>query len=390
MKRVIWIILDSVGMGALEDAKQFGDEGADTLGHIGEKYDLNALVNLRKLGLGHINGIKNIDSVKEPMGCFGKSRERSNGKDTTTGHWEMVGIYTKDAFPTYPNGFDDEIMKEFLEKTNLSGYLGNKVASGTAIIEELGQEHRKTGYPIIYTSADSVFQIAAHEEVIPLNRLYEICEVARKMLKGSHQVARVIARPFVGEKGSFVRTANRRDYSISPSSPNVLTILRDYGLLVAGVGKIEDIFNKVGITEAVHTKDNIDGVEQTLEFMKENREGLIFTNLVEFDSKWGHRRDVKGYYEGLVEFDKRLPAMIEAMGEEDILIINADHGCDPTFKGTDHTREYIPVLVYGKGLKKNVDLGVRDTFADIGQTILEYFNLPKGNLLGEGFLKEIR
>ena len=324
------------------------------------------------------------------MGCFGKSRERSNGKDTTTGHWEMVGIYTKDAFPTYPNGFDDEIMKEFLEKTNLSGYLGNKVASGTAIIEELGQEHRKTGYPIIYTSADSVFQIAAHEEVIPLNRLYEICEVARKMLKGSHQVARVIARPFVGEKGSFVRTANRRDYSISPSSPNVLTILRDYGLLVAGVGKIEDIFNKVGITEAVHTKDNIDGVEQTLEFMKENREGLIFTNLVEFDSKWGHRRDVKGYYEGLVEFDKRLPAMIEAMGEEDILIINADHGCDPTFKGTDHTREYIPVLVYGKGLKKNVDLGVRDTFADIGQTILEYFNLPKGNLLGEGFLKEIR
>lgn len=252
MKRVIWIILDSVGMGALEDAKQFGDEGADTLGHIGEKYDLNALVNLRKLGLGNINGIKNIDSVKEPMGCFGKSRERSNGKDTTTGHWEMVGIYTKDAFPTYPNGFDDEIMKEFLEKTNLSGYLGNKVASGTAIIEELGQEHRKTGYPIIYTSADSVFQIAAHEEVIPLNRLYEICEIARKMLKGSHQVARVIARPFVGEKGSFVRTANRRDYSISPSSPNVLTILRDYGLLVAGVGKIEDIFNKVGITEAVH------------------------------------------------------------------------------------------------------------------------------------------
>lgn len=376
MKRAIWIVLDSVGMGELPDAEQFGDVGANTILSASKAVDGFDLPNMRNLGYGNIVGMRGILPVEKPMAAYGKLKELSNGKDTTIGHWEMVGIYTPKAFPTYPNGFPKEIMDEFLLRTGEKGYYGNLAASGTKIIEEYGQAQMESGFPIIYTSADSVFQIAAHEEVIPVERLYELCRIARELLTGEHEVARVIARPYIGTPGNFKRTSNRRDFSKLPDSANTLCHLKDAGYTVAAVGKIEDIFAGVGITEAKHTKDNMDGVDVTLEYMETVKDGLIFTNLVEFDSTWGHRRDAVGYAKGLMDFDRRLPELISAMKEEDVLFITADHGCDPSFKGSDHTREYVPILAYRKGMK-SVDLGIGKTYADIGQTVCEMFGVKK-------------
>ncbi|MBE5941037.1 MAG: phosphopentomutase [Lachnospiraceae bacterium] len=388
-KRVIWIILDSVGIGALPDADRFGDVGADTLGNIMKSRGKLDVPNLEKLGLFAITDTTLPKTSTIPVGAYGKSKELSNGKDTTIGHWEMIGIETKQAFPTYPDGFPKDIIDEFMKRTGCEGVLGNCVASGTQIINELGDEHMRTGCPIVYTSADSVFQIAAHEDVISLDALYNMCETARAILKDEHAVARVIARPFVkddcAEIGKqYVRTSNRRDFSLKPSEESLLCYLKNAGHQVTAVGKIEDIFCGVGIGEAVHTKDNMDGMDKTLEYMKTQEEGLIFTNLVEFDSTWGHRRDIEGYAKGLEEFDKELTKILEQMREDDLLIINADHGCDPTFQGTDHTREYIPILMYHKGMTQGVNLGVLDTFADIGATIADNFNviqLQVGNSL---------
>ncbi|MCI8509640.1 MAG: phosphopentomutase [Lachnospiraceae bacterium] len=384
-KRIIWIILDSVGIGEAPDADAFGDAGADTLGNIIKTRGHIQIPYLEQLGLFSIDGTSLPSMGVIPIGAYGKAKELSNGKDTTTGHWEMAGIYTKQAFPTYPMGFPKELMEEFVKCTGCKGYLGNIVASGTQIINELGNDHMKTGYPIIYTSADSVFQIAAHEDVIPLHELYRICEIARKeLLVGEHAVARVIARPFIREDSQYIRTSNRRDFSLKPASENLLSYLKDAGYQVTAVGKIEDIFCGIGIGDAVHTKNNIDGIEKTIDYMETQHEGLIFTNLVEFDSTWGHRRDVEGYAQGLETFDKGLGRILAKMQEEDLLIINADHGCDPTFRGTDHTREYIPVLMYHKKMEQGVNLGILDTFADIGATIADNFGvkcLPIGTSL---------
>lgn len=374
-RRVIWIVIDSVGIGEAPDAEAFGDVGADTIGNIIKKRGHLHVPNMERLGLFSITGTSLPKKDTVPIGAYGKAREISMGKDTTTGHWEMTGIETKQPFPTYPDGFPEEIMQQFLEQTGCKGYLGNRVASGTEIINVLGDEHLKTGYPIIYTSADSVFQIAAHEDVIPVQELYRICETARGLLTGENAVARVIARPFVKEDGRYVRTANRRDFSLKPSVNSLLPYLKDAGYRVAAVGKIHDIFCGVGIGDSVHTKSNVDGIDKTLDFMDTQYEGLIFTNLVEFDSTWGHRRDVEGYAQGLETFDEELNRIFAKMHEDDLLIINADHGCDPTYKGTDHTREYIPVLMYHKGMKHGVDLGILDTFADIGATVADNFGV---------------
>lgn len=376
INRVIWVILDGVGMGELPDANDFSDVGANTLGHIFEKYpDIN-IPNMIKMGLGNINGMSIIEKEENPIGSYGKLKEISKGKDTTIGHWEMIGIYTSIPFPTFPDGFPDRIIDEFKQKTGIKGVLGNKVASGTEIIKELGDEHYKTGDPIIYTSSDSVFQIAASEDVVGLDALYDMCKIARSMLQDEDGVARVIARPFKKINGEYVRTINRRDFSLKPDEKNALSYIKDAGYKVAAVGKIEDIFDGVGITDAVHTTDNMDGVDKTLQYMSNIDKGIIFTNLVEFDMKWGHRRDAYGYARGLEEFDSRLPELMSSMRDDDLLIINADHGCDPTFKGTDHTREYIPVLMYGKQIKAGVDLGIGDTFANLGQTICDIFDVP--------------
>ncbi len=387
INRVIWIILDSVGMGELPDAAKFGDEGSNTIGNIAKEYGLD-LPNMRKLGLANIEGMVNLEKVDRPDGVYGRIAELSNGKDTTIGHWEMVGIHSPIAFPTYPDGFPADITNQFEEFAGKK-ILGNKPASGTAILEELGKEHMETGRPIVYTSADSVFQIAAHEDVVPIEKLYEMCRAARDILKGEHAVARVIARPFKGELGSFYRTANRRDFSLVPPETTVLDNMKAHGLDVIGVGKIEDIFSEKGITEAIHTKDNMDGVDGTIAYMKKDNKGLIFTNLVEFDSQWGHRNNVEGYAKGLEAFDARLPEIVENMKDTDILMINADHGCDPTMPGSDHSREHVPFLAYGKPLKENVDLKTRKTFADLGQTISDIFDLEKLKN-GESFLDEIK
>lgn len=376
-KRVIWIVLDSVGIGEAPDADLFGDIGADTLGNIIKERGYLHIPNLEKLGLFSIDGTNLPMSTVTPTGAYGKARELSNGKDTTIGHWEMIGIHTKQAFPTYPMGFPKEIMDEFVKKTGCKGYLGNIVASGTQIINELGNEHISSGYPIIYTSADSVFQIAAHEDVISLQILYNMCGTAREILSGENSVARVIARPFIKEGNNYVRTSNRRDFSLKPSSESLLAYLKDAGYRVTAIGKIEDIFSGVGIGDAVHTKSNMDGMDKTSDFMETQHDGLIFTNLVEFDSTWGHRRDVEGYAQGLETFDGRLGEIFSKMKEDDLLIINADHGCDPTFRGTDHTREFIPVLMYHKKMTKGINLGTLDTFADIGATIADNFGVKK-------------
>ena len=370
VNRVNVIVLDSVGVGYLPDAEKFGDLGAATLPHIAEELNGLDLPNLEKLGLGNIVDIEGVDQVENAQASFGKMKEQSNGKDTTTGHWELAGLVSKKPFPTYPNGFPKEVMDQFHEAIGRES-LANKPASGTVIIEELGEEHLETGKPIVYTSADSVFQIAAHEEVIPVEELYEMCKKARDILQGEHAVARVIARPFVGELGDFTRTANRKDFSLQPPEKTVLDHLKEAGKDVLAVGKIENIFAQQGITDAVHTKNNMDGVDKTLEYLKENNEGLIFSNLVDFDQNYGHRRNPEGYAQALENFDQRLPEIIENLNDDDLLIITADHGCDPTHKGTDHTREYVPLLVYGA--KENLDLGTRETYADLAATIADIF-----------------
>lgn len=387
MKRAIIIVLDSVGIGELPDAAMYGDVGSNTLGNIAEQVEGFKLPNLQKLGLGNIIPIKGVEPQSASTGCFGKMNEKSSGKDTTTGHWEICGLILDKPFPVYPNGFPDEVIKAFENVLNTKT-LGNVVASGTEIIKQLGDEHVKTGYPIIYTSADSVFQIAAHEEVIPIERLYEMCSISRELLTGEHAVGRVIARPFTGTPGNYKRTERRRDYSLDPTGKTILDYAVEKGLKVKAVGKIEDIFNKKGITDAIHTHDNMDGVNITIDYMKEDFEGILFTNLVDFDMLYGHRNDVQGYARALMEFDKRLPEILSNMKAEDILFILADHGCDPTTPSTDHSREYVPLLVYGKGLKQNVNLGVRETFSDVASTIAEYLGI-QASFKGKSFYKSI-
>lgn len=388
INRVIWIVLDSVGMGEMPDASKYGDVGANTIGNVSSRLGGLKLPNMEKLGLGNIEGMKNINKVDNPVGCYGRFAEASDGKDTTTGHWEMAGIQLDKAFPTYPQGFPKEIIDAF-EKAIGTKTLGNKPASGTAILDELGEEHIKTGYPIVYTSADSVFQIAANEDVYSVEELYKMCQIARDMLVGQHAVARVIARPFVGKTaGNFTRTPNRRDFSLKPIHATVLDNLKSAGLNVMAVGKIEDIFQGAGITEAVHTTDNMDGVDKTLEYMRANKKGLIFTNLVDFDMKWGHRNNVEEYGRGLEAFDVRLAEIMAEMKDDDVLFITADHGCDPTTEGTDHTREYVPFLAYGKALSQGVDLKTRKTFSDMGQTVADIFNV-EAIRNGESFLEMI-
>lgn len=387
MKRVIWIVLDSVGMGALPDAADFGDENANTIVHTWEYNKGIKIPNMIRLGYGNIDGMNTIPISDSPEGAYARAMEKSRGKDTTVGHWEMTGVISDIPFPTYPDGFPKDIIDEFVRNTGVAGVLGNCVASGTEIIKQYGKEHRDTHKPIVYTSADSVFQIAANTDVISLDRLYDMCLTARKILTGKNQVARVIARPFIEKDNKYVRTSDRRDYAIMPPEYNLLSCLKKQDYDVLAVGKIEDIFAGAGITDARHTKNNMDGIDVTLEYMKQDNRGLIFTNLVEFDSGWGHRRDPVGYKMGLEQFDERLPEIMGAMKQEDILIICADHGCDPTFKGTDHTREYIPILVYGSSIKP-CNFHTRDSFADIGQTVAEYLGADK-ILHGKSFLKEI-
>ncbi len=374
MQRVIMIVLDSVGVGELPDAALYGDEGSNTLGNTAKAVGGLNLPNLGRLGLGNIIPIEGVPSTDTPAGAWGKMAEQSAGKDTTTGHWEIAGLILDKPFPTYPNGFPPEVIDEF-EKAIGRKTLGNYPASGTVIIEELGEEHIKTGYPIVYTSADSVFQIAAHEEVVPLELLYEWCQVARQQLQGEHGVGRVIARPFVGEPGSFSRTSARRDFSLEPPTPTILDVLVENGIPVYSVGKIKDIFAGRGITEGVKTNNNQEVVDGVLRYMQSKDEScLIFANLVDFDMLWGHRNDAEGYARGLEEFDKRLPDILNALRPDDILIILADHGCDPTTASTDHSREYVPLLVTGNKVKPE-NLGVRETFADTAQTIAEFFGV---------------
>jgi len=388
LERIILIVFDSMGIGELPDAEEYGDAGSNTLGNISKAIGGLEIPNLYKLGIGNIQGVENLSRCEEPMGNFGKCTELSKGKDTVTGHWEMAGIVIKTPLNTYSQGFPKDIIEEFQYKIGRK-VLGNKVASGTEIINELGKEHVDTGYPIVYTSADSVFQIAAHEKVIPLEELYKMCKIARKMLSGDRTVGRVIARPFIYDKGKYIRTSNRRDFALDPPGKTMLDYIKEAGLDVMAVGKIEDIYNKRGITEAVHIKDNMDGIDKTLNYMKKNKSGIIFTNLVDFDMLYGHRNDIEGYAKAIVEADKRIPEIISYMNREDVLMITADHGCDPTTESTDHSREYIPVLVYGKNLRAGVDVGIRGSYSDIGKTILDFLDI-KNDLYGISFKELIK
>ena len=374
--RICLMVLDSAGIGEMPDAADWGDAGADTIGHILESRKVN-LPNLQKLGLGNIRPLADLPAIDSPIGSYGKCRLKSNGKDTTTGHWEMAGIILKKAFPTYPNGFPPRVIERFVADANVPGILGNVPASGTEIIKELGEEHVRTRKPIVYTSADSVFQIAAHEEIIPIDRLYEICEIARKILDGEDRVGRVIARPFLGNNAAdFKRTENRHDYAVPPPTNNLLPLLKDAGLDVVCVGKIASIYDSMGVTEDLTAKNNDQTVDQTINALNDESRGLIFSNLVDFDMLYGHRRDTEGYAKALEHFDERLPEIFDAMRRgDDLLILTADHGNDPTKEGSDHTREYVPLLVYGKTAKPGVDLGTRQSLSDIGQTIAENFGL---------------
>lgn len=388
MRRVILMVTDSVGVGALPDAASYGDMGANTFAHAAANTPGFAVPNLKKLGFGNIEGVLE-GALREdaPKGAFGRLAEVSKGKDTITGHWEIAGIETRTPFKTYPDGFPKAFMDTFEEKIGIS-CLGNYPASGTEIIETLGPEHEASGKPIVYTSADSVFQIAANTAVIPLPRLYEICQAARELLTGEFACGRVIARPYVMEDGKRVRTSDRKDYAVSPPQKTLLDFVSEAGQNVYAVGKISDIFNGSGVTTSIHTESNMDGVDQTIKALADDFGGLIFTNLVDFDSKFGHRRDAEGYGRAIMEFDRRLPEITAAMGEDDILMICADHGNDPVHAGWDHTREYIPLVVYGKHVKAGVDLGTRKSFADIGASIAAYLGTEK-TAIGESFLEEI-
>jgi phosphopentomutase len=369
--RVVWIVLDSVGIGEMPDAAVYGDAGSDTLGHLADRRALH-LPNLCRLGLGNIKPLRNLPAAARPAGAFGRCALASPGKDTTTGHWEMVGIHLDRPFPLYPGGFPREVMDAFEARCGRAS-LGNKAASGTEIIRELGAQHMRTGSLIVYTSADSVFQIAAHEDVVPLWELYKACETAREILRGAHEVGRVIARPFTGSPGNFTRTANRHDYAVPPPKGMLLDRLESKGVAVYSVGKIFDVFLGRGIGQHVKTRSNADGMEKTLEALEAAPDGLIFVNLVDFDSLFGHRNDAEGYSAALEEFDRWMPELESRLAERDLLIVTADHGCDPTTPSTDHSREYVPLLVSGKGVRAGVDLGVRATLSDMGQTVAENF-----------------
>lgn len=386
-KRAILIVLDSAGIGALPDAAAFGDEGANTLGNIRRVRGRLALPNLYRLGLANIEGSTLPDVAAAPAGAFGRCAERTLAKDTTCGHWEMAGLPLDKPFRTYPNGFPADLMRRF-EQAIGRGTLGNCVASGTEIIQRLGDEHVRTGFPIVYTSADSVFQIAAHEQVIPVEQLYQICETARSLLTGDNLVGRVIARPFIGSSGAYQRTERRRDYALPPFSDTILDALDGAGLPVVGIGKIEDIFCHRGVTMVDHTRNNPDGIAATQRFIESGEGAFIFVNLVDFDMLYGHRNDVEGYAAALEAFDRALPAMLGALRENDILMVTADHGCDPTTPGTDHTREYIPLVVAGPHVRSGVNLGTRDTFADIGATVYEYLTGNRWHV-GNSFLNDI-
>ncbi|CAN5714723.1 phosphopentomutase [soil metagenome] len=386
--RIVLMVLDSAGIGAMPDAPEWGDAGADTLGNVLRSRKVN-LPNLQKLGLGNIRPLENLPAIENPIGSYGKCTLKSNGKDTTTGHWEMAGIILEKAFPTFPQGFPQAVIDEFAAKANVPGVLANIPASGTEIIKQFGEEHIRTGKPIVYTSADSVFQIAAHERVIPIERQYEICEIAREMLDGEQfRVGRVIARPFVGETAdTFTRTENRHDYAVPPPNENLLPLMKEKNLDVVCIGKIASIYDSVGVTEDLTAKNNDQSIDQTINALCADNKGLIFSNLVDFDMLYGHRRDTEGYAAALEHFDTRLPEILEAMNEDDLFIITADHGNDPTFPGSDHTREYAPLLVYGKNTKQGVNLGTRQSLSDIGQTIAENFGLELKD--GVSFLEEI-
>lgn len=384
-ERVIWIVLDSVGIGEMPDADQYGDRGSDTLGNIARQRPLH-LPSLCRMGLANIKPLTGLAADPAPIGDFGRCALASPGKDTTTGHWEMVGIHLEKPFPIYPHGFPPEVMDEFERRIGRSA-LGNKAASGTEIIKELGEQHMETGSPIVYTSADSVFQIAAHEDVIPLFELYKMCEIAREILRGKHEVGRVIARPFIGEPGNFTRTPNRHDYAVPPPKGMLLDRLAEKHIEVYSVGKIFDVFLGHGIGPHEKTKSNADGMAKTLEAMQEVDRGLIFVNLVDFDQQYGHRNDVEGYARALEEVDAWLPQLESALRDSDLLILTADHGCDPTTPSTDHSREYVPLLVYGKHARHGVNLGLRATLSDIGQTVAENFGTHI--VKGESFLHQI-
>ena len=396
--RTAIVIMDSLGVGELPDAARYSDAGTDTLGHVLDNYPLD-IPNLRHLGIGNIEKPDDPSglvaggrlAVDDSRGVYGRLAEKSAGKDTITGHWEIAGIETKEPFKTYHNGFPQELMDEFERRTG-RGYLGNCVASGTEIIEELGDEHEATGKVIVYTSADSVFQIAANTDVVPLEELYRICGIARELLVGEYSCGRVIARPYVKDAdGKRTRTADRHDYAVSPPSDTMLDVISGAGQTVYAIGKIRDIFNGKGITDAVHTESNDDGITKTIEALNKDFDGLIFTNLVDFDSKFGHRRDPAGYGRAIEEFDRRLPEIQAALKDDDILIITADHGNDPIHTGFDHTREYIFCLMCGKPLREGVDLGTRSTFADIGATVVDYLTGRKGATeIGESFLNLIK
>ena len=382
--RAIVIVCDSLGVGELPDAADFGDAGSNTLGHILEKENPN-LPNLTRLGLLHTLPSISARPPVLPSAAYGRMKELSAGKDTTTGHWEMMGLVVEDPFRTYPDGFPVEIIREFERRIGRQT-LGNKAASGTVILEELGEEHIRTGFPIVYTSADSVFQVAANEEVIPPAQLWKICVVARELMRGEHNVGRIIARPFVGNRrGQFKRTANRKDFSVRPTGETVLERLQRRGKKVAGVGKIADIFDRVGIDQEVRSESNADGVNKTLRLMRDSEADLIFTNLVDFDSKYGHRNDPRGYARALEEFDAQIPSLLAGLSNGDLLFISADHGCDPTDASTDHTREYVPLLIAGAGVVP-VALGERETFGDLGATVLEHLGVDQGSLAGHSAL----
>ena len=387
-KRAIVIIIDGVGVGELPDAGKYGDIGSDTLGNLSRETGGLNLPNLEKLGLGCIHPITGIECVDNPLASFGKLAEASPGKDSTTGHWELGGLVLDKPFPTYPNGFPDEILELFTQKTGLN-VLGNYAASGTEIIKELGEEHIKTGKPIIYTSADSVFQITAHNDVIPLKKLYEICQISREILQGQHAVARVIARPFVGNnKDDFVRTRNRKDFSLKPTGETILTKLQVAQIPTIAIGKINDLYAYDGISESIHTKTNAEGMYALSASLKNYPGGFIMANLVDFDMLWGHRNDKGGFKESLSEFDGWLGNFLKSMAKNDILIITSDHGNDPTTPSTDHSREYVPLLVVGERIQKGVNIGIRKSFADCQASLADYFSIEKTNW-GESFLQLI-
>lgn len=389
INRTIIMVLDGFGVGEASDCKKYGDEGSNTLAGIYNNATLN-IPNMQNLGLYNIDGVEVGKKVEKTIGAYGKMQEQADGKNSPVGHWEISGYIKHPGFATYPNAFPQKLIDEFIAKTGVKGILCNEVGSGTEILKRFGEEHIKTGYPIIYTSADSVFQIAAHEDVIPVEKLYEICKIARKILdKPEYNIGTVIARPFVGDNAeNFTRTYNRRDFESTTFGKTMLDIVKENNKEIIAIGKIEDLFAGRGITKAIHTSGNADGIEQTINCIKENTEGLIFTNLVDTDMLYGHRNNIQGYAEALEYFDSKLPEIMGNLKDTDMLIITADHGNDPSTPSTDHSREYTPILIYGKQIKENVNLGTRKTFADISATVLEILGLQKLEN-GESFKKDI-